>query len=192
LQHVLNIFNKRFVDMGLPRNTDPLSVLYAVGRSESVLALLTSLDDAAIAKIGQPEMPSLVERLAAVHASKLPCFNCGGDHDALVEHGGVELCTGCLGAVQKATSVAERVAAIEAKSSASNSSSASSSAASSSSSKVRALVEASNRYEWDSASLVERIISPTTTLDARVLKRYQAANVEEDDDVIARCIESCI
>jgi hypothetical protein len=61
-----------------------------------------------------------------------------------------------------------------------------------SSSKVRALVEASNRYEWDSASLVERIISPTTTLDARVLKRYQAANVEEDDDVIARCIESCI
>jgi len=64
---------------------------------------------------------------------------------------------------------------------------------SSSSSKVRALVEASNRYEWDSASLVERIISPTTTLDARVLKRYQAANVEEDDDdVIARCIESCI
>jgi len=61
------------------------------------------------------------------------------------------------------------------------------------SSKVRALVEASNRYEWDSASLVERIISPTTTLDARVLKRYQAANVEEeDDDVIARCIESCI
>jgi hypothetical protein len=64
--------------------------------------------------------------------------------------------------------------------------------ASSSSSKVRALVEASNRYEWDSASLVERIISPTTTLDARVLKRYQAANVEEEDDVIARCIESCI
>lgn len=61
------------------------------------------------------------------------------------------------------------------------------------SSKIKALLEATNRYDWDTASLVESIISPATTLDARALKRYQAAaSAAETDDTIIKCIQSCM
>ena len=129
LQHVFHIFNKRILNSALPRNTDPLSVLYVACTNTPVLSLLTSLDDVALAMIGWPTPPSLEERLASVRkfmheqaASKLPCSNCGGDHEVLVEHRGVDLCTGCLGTGKTASasetprapvSVAQRVAAIE-------------------------------------------------------------------------------